>query len=65
MKYNKIFVFLFILICFTSIAYSADETLNNVFNEANDVALKKITDTTYIPNSNENNIRRMYKFWKR
>ena len=35
LKYNKVFVFLFILICFTSIAYSADETFTDVFNDTN------------------------------
>ena len=54
MKYNKIFVFLFILICFTSIAYSADETLNNVFNEANDY--ENVENNKNIENTDNNNI---------
>lgn len=54
MKYNKIFVFLFILICFTSIAYSADETLNNVFNEAND--FENIENNENLENTDNNNI---------
>lgn len=52
MKYDKIFIFLCILICFTSIVYSADEKLEN--NHNNTISQENIITNDIIENNLEN-----------